>query len=115
MGDRSAEIQRSIFVPRHRTSTTVGMILGHSRPTNRWDEEQDERDELADSADVVELDEFGEPTLKGSRTGNGVKPALNPGLDYDLSPQPYRAPPKVGRNDPCLCGSGKKHKKCCGA
>ncbi|MHC4926821.1 MAG: preprotein translocase subunit SecA [Planctomycetota bacterium] len=22
--------------------------------------------------------------------------------------------PKVGRNDPCPCGSGKKHKKCCG-
>jgi preprotein translocase subunit SecA len=22
---------------------------------------------------------------------------------------------KVGRNDPCPCGSGKKHKKCCGA
>jgi hypothetical protein len=25
------------------------------------------------------------------------------------------AHPKVGRNDPCPCGSGKKHKKCCGA
>ena len=24
-------------------------------------------------------------------------------------------PPKVGRNDPCPCGSGKKYKKCCGA
>lgn len=23
------------------------------------------------------------------------------------------ATPKVGRNDPCPCGSGKKHKKCC--
>ncbi|MCC6217281.1 MAG: YchJ family protein [Polyangiaceae bacterium] len=23
--------------------------------------------------------------------------------------------PKVGRNDPCPCGSGKKHKRCCGA
>ncbi|WP_421259982.1 YchJ family protein [Aeromonas sp. 600774] len=23
-------------------------------------------------------------------------------------------PPKTGRNDPCPCGSGKKHKKCCG-
>lgn len=23
------------------------------------------------------------------------------------------AQPKVGRNDPCPCGSGKKHKKCC--
>jgi hypothetical protein len=26
-----------------------------------------------------------------------------------------RASPKVGRNDPCPCGSGKKYKKCCGA
>lgn len=26
-----------------------------------------------------------------------------------------REEPKVGRNDPCPCGSGKKHKKCCGA
>ncbi len=25
-----------------------------------------------------------------------------------------RAAPKVGRNDPCPCGSGKKFKKCCG-
>jgi SEC-C motif-containing protein len=24
-----------------------------------------------------------------------------------------REEPKVGRNDPCPCGSGKKHKKCC--
>ncbi|MDT7520794.1 SEC-C metal-binding domain-containing protein [Rhodoferax sp. TBRC 17660] len=23
--------------------------------------------------------------------------------------------PKVGRNEPCPCGSGKKFKKCCGA
>lgn len=26
-----------------------------------------------------------------------------------------RETPKVGRNDPCNCGSGKKYKKCCGA
>lgn len=25
-----------------------------------------------------------------------------------------RSTPKVGRNDPCPCGSGKKYKKCCG-
>lgn len=29
--------------------------------------------------------------------------------------QPYvRETPKIGRNDPCPCGSGKKYKKCCG-
>ena len=28
---------------------------------------------------------------------------------------PYRRErPKIGRNDPCPCGSGKKYKKCCG-
>ena len=27
----------------------------------------------------------------------------------------YRAEEKVGRNDLCPCGSGKKYKKCCGA
>lgn len=28
--------------------------------------------------------------------------------------EPYvRDVPKVGRNDPCSCGSGKKHKRCC--
>jgi SEC-C motif domain protein len=26
-----------------------------------------------------------------------------------------RLEPKIGRNDPCHCGSGKKYKKCCGA
>jgi SEC-C motif-containing protein len=26
-----------------------------------------------------------------------------------------RAEPKIGRNDPCSCGSGRKYKKCCGA
>lgn len=26
-----------------------------------------------------------------------------------------REKPKIGRNDPCPCGSGKKYKKCCGS
>ncbi|NCC55574.1 MAG: preprotein translocase subunit SecA [Erysipelotrichia bacterium] len=28
--------------------------------------------------------------------------------------QPKKALPKIGRNDPCPCGSGKKYKNCCG-
>ena len=30
-------------------------------------------------------------------------------------PEQRRVEVKVGRNDPCPCGSGKKYKKCCGA
>ena len=45
------------------------------------------------------------------------------GLAYsggNSGPAPKAAPkrreePRVGRNDPCPCGSGKKYKKCCGA
>jgi SWIM/SEC-C metal-binding protein len=29
-------------------------------------------------------------------------------------PKTVIAEKKVGRNEPCLCGSGKKYKKCCG-
>lgn len=36
-------------------------------------------------------------------------------MDDEEWPEPVvRDPEKVGRNDPCPCGSGKKYKKCCG-
>jgi uncharacterized protein len=36
--------------------------------------------------------------------------------NFSLAGRPIPArKPKVGRNDPCPCGSGKKFKKCCGA
>jgi hypothetical protein len=35
--------------------------------------------------------------------------------EEELPIEPYVRPiPKIGRNDPCLCGSEKKYKKCCG-
>jgi preprotein translocase subunit SecA len=37
------------------------------------------------------------------------------GAAIEIAPAPMRAGPKVGRNDPCTCGSGKKYKNCCGA
>jgi SEC-C motif domain protein len=36
-------------------------------------------------------------------------------VDGRILNQPFRRDqPKIGRNDPCPCGSGKKYKKCCG-
>jgi preprotein translocase subunit SecA len=37
------------------------------------------------------------------------------GAAIEIAPAPMRTGPKVGRNDPCTCGSGKKYKNCCGA
>ena len=36
------------------------------------------------------------------------------GSDGTVAKQPVKVGKKVGRNDPCPCGSGKKYKKCCG-
>ena len=43
------------------------------------------------------------------RKTHGAPPA------HHTLPTRVRDTPKVGRNDPCPCGSGKKFKKCCGA
>ncbi len=43
------------------------------------------------------------------------KPEDTTDLDILLNPIKTKIVEKsVGRNEPCLCGSGKKYKKCCG-
>jgi preprotein translocase subunit SecA len=42
--------------------------------------------------------------------GHGQEEQALPALEIPLR----RELPKVGRNDPCPCGSGKKYKSCCG-
>ena len=32
----------------------------------------------------------------------------------ESKPEPIRKGPRIGRNAPCPCGSGKKYKHCCG-
>ena len=43
-----------------------------------------------------------------------VAKPMDTGGDGTLKAQPKRNSGKVGRNDPCPCGSGKKYKHCCG-
>jgi preprotein translocase subunit SecA len=51
----------------------------------------------------------------GGRGGAVAAPAA-PGGEGELKMElpKRRELPKVGRNDPCPCGSGKKYKSCCG-
>lgn len=50
---------------------------------------------------------------RGLRESRDLETAHWDSVDYG-SVQPYlRHEPKIGRNDPCPCGSGKKYKKCC--
>ncbi|MGE4298309.1 MAG: preprotein translocase subunit SecA [Desulfovibrionaceae bacterium] len=56
---------------------------------------------------VVQEDEFKHKETKDVNYVGG-------GEEAKKAQPKRRAEPKVGRNDPCPCGSGKKYKKCCG-
>jgi hypothetical protein len=43
-----------------------------------------------------------------------LPPPPAPPPESYTAPKPFVRQPKIGRNDPCPCGSGKKYKKCCG-
>ena len=48
----------------------------------------------------------------------GAKPHITEtdvtGRVFAMGWEPKRSTPKVGRNEPCSCGSGEKYKRCCG-
>ena len=75
-----------------RSSSAVG-----KKAAKHLDERQQER------FDVMDDDE------------DGLEPGGWNWMEQETVQQPYvRESPKIGRNDPCPCGSGKKYKKCCG-
>lgn len=63
------------------------------------------RDELLRVLPDLDLKQFHRPT----------RPLPTPTVHHKLALTPVRAGPKVGRNEPCPCGSGRKSKRCCGA
>ena len=53
-------------------------------------------------------------TTRDSYPGESAQRAAAAGPQRPQPTQPIKAAPKVGRNDPCPCGSGKKYKNCHG-
>ncbi len=63
-----------------------------------------------------EVSAYEQASAAGGPAGHGdaaADPAVNAGKTTGPAPI-TRDEPKVGRNDPCPCGSGQKYKKCCG-
>jgi preprotein translocase subunit SecA len=78
------------------------------RSANELDQASESmNDDLAKLSDVQYQHADPEKEVAGSTGDRGAA--------IDIQPAPARTGPKVGRNDPCTCGSGKKYKNCCGA
>lgn len=76
----------------------------------------------ADSAQIVykhkTLGQFDTAGKAGDIPSKAPLPLITPEADGEKEPGagtlPYTRKQKIGRNEPCPCGSGKKYKKCCG-
>lgn len=67
-------------------------------------------------ASLLPLEEIQSLFSGESATPNDEESDLEEGEEeMEEKAVPYVSAVKVGRNDPCPCGSGKKYKKCCGA
>ena len=68
-----------------------------------------------DEAEMRELHEEWLQTPRPALEGEKPADALDGGRLFPGKVETFRREtPKVGRNDPCPCGSGKKFKRCCG-
>ena len=63
----------------------------------------------------LNLDMFNEHEIEERRERELEELNMIGGEEPTQGAQVIRSEEKVGRNDPCPCGSGKKYKKCCGA
>jgi len=56
-----------------------------------------------------------QPVIDEEERKSSARQPMRSGLESSRGKQKPKKVKKIGRNDPCPCGSGKKYKKCCGA
>jgi hypothetical protein len=80
-----------------------------------WDNELEELEQTYEPFDTFdEFDDDDGDEFEGDDDEDFDEPLDDPLAEDDDAVRPIvRADPKVGRNDPCPCGSGKKFKHCC--
>ena len=105
----------------HRPTADKPYVPEPGEPTVKWTRLEMHAHETTENPDrsFVDFSAYG--------TEDGVEKVLHEKSEFlrvdgrwlynremRLGPAPYKsAAPKVGRNDPCPCGSGKKYKQCC--
>jgi SEC-C motif-containing protein len=115
------------FIMKTHDPDTVGQI--DRKGTEEWAKESDWISlEILETEKGGEEDSFGRVdfvatyNLRGSKVEHRESATFRKQDDKWMfvdgeqiaGPPIRREGPKVGRNDPCSCGSGKKYKKCCG-
>lgn len=93
-------------------SEAVGMLFQGTIPVQEADEVREQRQVARAPQPALQANK---PAYTSSSSA-APQAALQPGMPQAPAPHvsPVHVKPKVGRNDPCPCGSGKKFKSCHG-
>ena len=124
-GEKKAETPEALMRARYSSYVTGDVLFLKSSAT---EEVQAEFDENASKAWSAAAEWHGLEIICATYTANGefcnhheVATFVKDGGEWKFEDGTIvgetpvvRETPKVGRNDPCPCGSGKKYKKCCG-
>ena len=140
-GEKPAETAEQLMRARYSAYANVetDFLLSSLHPDQREGHDANSTRDWAENADWHELeiintedggpdDSEGDVEFKATFTYDGMKQTHHELARFKkdddawyfesgeaIAPKPYvRETPKVGRNEPCPCGSGKKYKKCCG-
>ena len=100
----------------HRIDTEIVRYLWRLRPVSQGEDGKNMRPMLNQRAPLT-LNNPGAAVsaFAGAQRANSRPQPARTGGDDAVVRTVRRDSPKVGRNDPCPCGSGKKYKKCHGA
>ena len=94
----------NVYLPNRVVVEGVGAVETPSLP---------EVDDVLIGMDIIGMGDFAVSNFQGRTVFSFRMPSQE---EVDFASRPPRVGvPKVGRNDPCPCGSGKKYKKCHGS
>lgn len=139
-GSKAAPTAASLMRARYSAYTTgdIDFIVDSTHPDYKedmdvqeitaWSEKSNWKGlDIVDTAEGTERDDWGVVEFKanfelaGQDLSHHERSEFSKidGKWYFMDGEPVvetykRETPKVGRNEPCVCGSGKKYKKCCG-
>jgi uncharacterized protein YchJ len=101
------------------TSTRKAIYTQYLEAQQEWNEEEDDDDDMYEDfdgyLDDIDKQRAYEDVLEEEEPEGELEDKDQSYIDYTEIRAPFiRKEPKVGRNEPCPCGSGKKYKNCHG-
>ncbi len=101
--------QVTVMLSRAQFSETAGQAEQSPAPQRQLRLQHEEASALSAPASGAATRPPRAAAAVGNRRRGARSPAPSPVQTY------RRSQPRIGRNEPCPCGSGKKYKRCCGA